>query len=185
VSPASQEEATSSCSAPNDGRRRRPVQVRCDVSKQHWRTRRRSCRCPVGRKSRWNGGGRDRGNAQTLSPCFFFKQFGNVSYTSHENMMTLFSRTEKTGCRQIQNSSGYMSKMTQDDHVTPETRNWVHMQHGLFVLRAGMPPISELIIRDSIVASIPACHAGDRGSIPRLGDVTFLCLFCHTFLVGQ
>ena len=25
-------------------------------------------------------------------------------------------------------------------------------------------------IRDSIVASIPACHAGDRGSIPRHGD---------------
>ena len=24
-------------------------------------------------------------------------------------------------------------------------------------------------IRDSIVASIPACHAGDRGSIPRRG----------------
>eukprot|EP00804_Cyclotella_cryptica_P022544 CCRYP_009453-RA/>CCRYP_009453-RA protein AED:0.29 eAED:-0.60 QI:0/-1/0/1/-1/0/1/0/76 len=28
------------------------------------------------------------------------------------------------------------------------------------------------MIRDSIVASIPACHAGDRGSIPRRG-VTF------------
>jgi hypothetical protein len=25
------------------------------------------------------------------------------------------------------------------------------------------------IIRHSIVASIPACHAGDRGSIPRVG----------------
>jgi hypothetical protein len=25
-------------------------------------------------------------------------------------------------------------------------------------------------IRDSIVASIPACHAGDRGSIPRRGE---------------
>ena len=25
--------------------------------------------------------------------------------------------------------------------------------------------------RDSIVASIPACHAGDRGSIPRRGDI--------------
>ena len=24
--------------------------------------------------------------------------------------------------------------------------------------------------RDSIVASIPACHAGDRGSIPRRGE---------------
>ena len=26
---------------------------------------------------------------------------------------------------------------------------------------------------DSIVVSIPACHAGDRGSIPRLGGVLF------------
>ena len=25
-------------------------------------------------------------------------------------------------------------------------------------------------IRDSIVVSIPACHAGDRGSIPRHGE---------------
>ena len=25
----------------------------------------------------------------------------------------------------------------------------------------------------SIVVSIPACHAGDRGSIPRRGDVSF------------
>ncbi len=29
-------------------------------------------------------------------------------------------------------------------------------------------------IRDSIVVSIPACHAGDRGSIPRLGVIIFL-----------
>ena len=27
-----------------------------------------------------------------------------------------------------------------------------------------------ITFRDSIVASIPACHAGDRGSIPRRGD---------------
>ena len=26
------------------------------------------------------------------------------------------------------------------------------------------------VILDSIVVSIPACHAGDRGSIPRRGD---------------
>jgi hypothetical protein len=26
-------------------------------------------------------------------------------------------------------------------------------------------------IRHSIVASIPACHAGDRGSIPRVGEL--------------
>ena len=28
-------------------------------------------------------------------------------------------------------------------------------------------------IRSSIVVSIPACHAGDRGSIPRFGVVVF------------
>ena len=34
----------------------------------------------------------------------------------------------------------------------------------------------EYIILDSIVVSIPACHAGDRGSIPRRGDEIFgLC----------
>ena len=27
---------------------------------------------------------------------------------------------------------------------------------------------------DSIVVSIPACHAGDRGSIPRRGGIFFL-----------
>ena len=32
-------------------------------------------------------------------------------------------------------------------------------------------------ILDSIVVSIPACHAGDRGSIPRRGD--FLKILCH------
>ena len=32
-------------------------------------------------------------------------------------------------------------------------------------------------ILDSIVVSIPACHAGDRGSIPRRGD--FLSLSMH------
>ncbi len=36
-------------------------------------------------------------------------------------------------------------------------------------------------IPDSIVVSIPACHAGDRGSIPRLGDFIFfkLGLYWH------
>ena len=31
-------------------------------------------------------------------------------------------------------------------------------------------------LRHSIVASIPACHAGDRGSIPRVG----VCIFFRT-----
>ena len=30
-----------------------------------------------------------------------------------------------------------------------------------------------IVILDSIVVSIPACHAGDRGSIPRRGDNLF------------
>ena len=29
----------------------------------------------------------------------------------------------------------------------------------------------EYLILDSIVVSIPACHVGDRGSIPRRGDL--------------
>ncbi|KAL7447816.1 hypothetical protein ACHAWC_000128 [Mediolabrus comicus] len=31
------------------------------------------------------------------------------------------------------------------------------------------------MIRDSIVASIPACHAGDQGSIPCRGDSISFC----------
>ena len=38
-------------------------------------------------------------------------------------------------------------------------------------------------IRDSIVVSIPACHAGDRGSIPRLG-VLFLFSMSSFFNVN-
>ena len=34
--------------------------------------------------------------------------------------------------------------------------------------------ISSYLILVSIVVSIPACHAGDRGSIPRRGDFLFL-----------
>ena len=34
------------------------------------------------------------------------------------------------------------------------------------------------VILDSIVVSIPACHAGDRGSIPRRG-VGALTMFQH------
>ena len=37
-------------------------------------------------------------------------------------------------------------------------------------------------IRDSIVVSIPACHAGDRGSIPRLG-VFFHLFDLYSFLI--
>ena len=39
-------------------------------------------------------------------------------------------------------------------------------------------------VLDSIVVSIPACHAGDRGSIPRRGDyfLTETSLF-HTEMI--
>ena len=35
---------------------------------------------------------------------------------------------------------------------------------------------------DSIVVSIPACHAGDRGSIPRRG-VLSLSFFSYLFII--
>ena len=31
------------------------------------------------------------------------------------------------------------------------------------------------VVLGSIVVSIPACHAGDRGSIPRRGDFFYCC----------
>ena len=38
----------------------------------------------------------------------------------------------------------------------------------------------------SIVVSIPACHAGDRGSIPRRGEIgNLLQLFCHIRTVAD
>ncbi len=45
-------------------------------------------------------------------------------------------------------------------------------------------------VLDSIVVSIPACHAGDRGSIPRRGVVTlffffyFVLFFVFRFLLS-
>ena len=37
----------------------------------------------------------------------------------------------------------------------------------------------------SIVVSIPACHAGDRGSIPRRGDIFLSSLYPSTDLVAS
>ncbi len=34
-----------------------------------------------------------------------------------------------------------------------------------------------LSVLDSVVVSIPACHAGDRGSIPRRGALFIIILF--------
>ena len=42
---------------------------------------------------------------------------------------------------------------------------------------------SKVSLHDSIVVSIPACHAGDRGSIPRRG-VLFLSFFRFTFVAN-
>ena len=33
------------------------------------------------------------------------------------------------------------------------------------------------LILGSIVVSVPACHAGDRGSIPRRGDLDFFLAY--------
>ena len=38
---------------------------------------------------------------------------------------------------------------------------------------------SKVSLHDSIVVSIPACHAGDRGSIPRRGVLFFIILQIH------
>ena len=38
----------------------------------------------------------------------------------------------------------------------------------------------------SIVVNIPACHAGDRGSIPRRGEIgNLLLFFCHIRTVAD
>ena len=44
---------------------------------------------------------------------------------------------------------------------------WVHCGQRKIAQRQSS--LSQHIL-DSIVVSIPACHAGDRGSIPRRGD---------------
>ena len=38
-------------------------------------------------------------------------------------------------------------------------------------------------VLDSIVVSIPACHAGDRGSIPRRGGILFTVYFVLLFII--
>ena len=44
-------------------------------------------------------------------------------------------------------------------------------------------PLSCHLVLGSIVVSIPACHAGDRGSIPRRGGIFFFFIskFHSTF----
>ena len=43
-------------------------------------------------------------------------------------------------------------------------------------IRPSFPGIIDIDILGSIVVSIPACHAGDRGSIPRRGEGLFFFL---------
>ena len=47
------------------------------------------------------------------------------------------------------------------------------LQYDVFLYEEKMylPSSTSYQILDSIVVSIPACHAGDRGSIPRRGDI--------------
>ena len=47
--------------------------------------------------------------------------------------------------------------------------------------RPGIPHV----ILDSIVVSIPACHAGDRGSIPRRGGMHVLTIMLWDFYASQ
>ena len=42
--------------------------------------------------------------------------------------------------------------------------------------------VFEYLILDSIVVSIPACHAGGRGSIPRRGEFFLLILVSFEFV---
>ena len=47
-------------------------------------------------------------------------------------------------------------------------------------------PSSRHLVLGSIVVSIPACHAGDRGSIPRRGEIFFFHFeisFVSAFLI--
>ncbi|KAL7506339.1 hypothetical protein ACHAXN_003637 [Cyclotella atomus] len=48
----------------------------------------------------------------------------------------------------------------------------------------GSNPGGTCPIRDSIVASIPACHAGDRGSIPRRGVLFGYQRYCQGYFLG-
>ena len=45
-------------------------------------------------------------------------------------------------------------------------------------------PLRRHLVLGSIVVSIPACHAGDRGSIPRRGEMFFFFHFEISFDVS-
>ena len=50
---------------------------------------------------------------------------------------------------------------------------WQEIVHALAEIKVTVEQPPQRIL-DSIVVSIPACHAGDRGSIPRRGGCLFL-----------
>ena len=55
--------------------------------------------------------------------------------------------------------------------IEPNSVYWTLYLIHLGPIQLVAHPLS--VILDSIVVSIPACHAGDRGSIPRRGDNIF------------
>ena len=70
--------------------------------------------------------------------------------------------------------------MVSDVHVPIHERTGQYHQFECD-LGGGQP------VLDSIVVSIPACHAGDRGSIPRRGGTTFssLLTLSYTFIYSK
>ena len=58
----------------------------------------------------------------------------------------------------------------------------VKMLVSVLLRRTGPGPVTAILsqVLGSIVVSIPACHAGDRGSIPRRGGHIFIILTHRT-----
>ena len=68
-----------------------------------------------------------------------------------------------------------------DDLYSLQRLNHLAIKHPSFTFNSSITCyIPKLIVAGaqpvlvSIVVSIPACHAGDRGSIPRLGGILFM-----------
>ena len=59
----------------------------------------------------------------------------------------------------------------QNRRIRQSETNTINIQETKLNYDAARPPNTLILV--SIVVSIPACHAGDRGSIPRLGDLFF------------
>ena len=59
----------------------------------------------------------------------------------------------------------------QNRRIRQSETNTINIQETKLNYDAARPSNTSVLV--SIVVSIPACHAGDRGSIPRLGDFFF------------